>query len=43
MEEKSVFCSENADIENRLDPVGEGEGGMNGEGNMETYTLLYIK
>ena len=43
MEEKSIFCSGNADIENRLDPAGEAEGGVNGEGSMETYTLPYIK
>ena len=26
-----------------MDTVGEGEGGMNGESNMETYTLPYVK
>ena len=31
-------------IENRfLDTAGEGEGGMNWEGSIETYTLLYVK
>ena len=36
--------SEDADIGNRLvDPTGEGEGGMNGESSMETYTLPYVK
>ena len=31
-------------IEKRLvDPVGEGEGGKNGESSMETYTLPYVK
>ena len=34
----------NTDIENRLlDTVGGGEGGMNWESSMETYTLPYIK
>ena len=33
-----------ADIGNRLvDTVGEGEGGMNWENSMETYTLPYVK
>ena len=33
-----------ADIGNRLvDTVGEGEGGMNWEKCMETYTLPYVK
>ena len=32
------------DIQNRLvDTVGEGEGGMNWENNMQTYTLPYVK
>ena len=34
----------NRDTDNRLaDTVGEGEGGMNGESSMETYTLPYVK
>ena len=37
-----------ADIDNRLMDMGgeggkEGEGGTNGESNMETYTLPYVK
>ena len=44
MEEKSIFCSGNADIDNRLvGTVWEGEGGMNGESRMETYTVTYMK
>ena len=36
--------SREADIENRpVDTVGEGEGGMNWESSIETYTLLYVK
>ena len=36
--------NEDADIGNRLvDPVGEGEGGTNGESSMETFTLPYVK
>ena len=32
------------DIENTLvDTAGEGEGGMNGESNIETYALPYVK
>ena len=32
------------DVENRLaDTVGEGEGGMNGESSVETFTLSYVK
>ena len=32
------------DTENRfLDTAGEGEGGMNWEGSIETYTLPYVK
>ena len=26
-----------------MDTVGEGEGGMNGERSLETYTLPYVK
>ena len=34
----------NTDIESRLvDTVKEGEGGMNGENSMETYTLPFVK
>ena len=37
--------SGDADIENRLMDLGweEGEGGMNAESSMETYTLPYVK
>ena len=38
--------NEKADIENRImhRMVGEeGEGGTDGESNIETYTLLYVK
>ena len=31
-------------MENRLaDTAGEGEGGMNGESSLETFTLSYVK
>ena len=31
-------------MENRLaDTEGEGEGGMNGESSLETFTLSYVK
>ena len=33
-----------ADVEKRLvDTAGEGEGGTNWEGNVETYPLPYVK
>ena len=36
--------SGDTDIENTLvDTAGEGEGGMNGESNIETYALPYVK
>jgi len=36
--------NEDADIENRVvDTMEEGEGGLNGESIMETYTLPYGK
>ena len=36
--------NEDAGIGNRLvDPVGEGEGGTNGESSVETCTLPYVK
>ena len=42
-EVKSPFSGD-ADIENRLvDTEGAGEGGMNWESSMETYTLPYVK
>jgi len=39
-----LMSSRDTDVENRLaDTVGEGEGGMNGENSMETFTLSYVK
>ena len=44
LENFSQGSSGGTDIENRLvDTVREGEGGMNWEGGMETYTLPYLK
>ena len=34
---------EDVDLEKTVDTVGEGEGGMNEESSMETYTLPYVK
>ena len=32
-----------ADIENKLDTAGKGEGGMNLKSSTEAYTLSYVK
>ena len=37
-------CKRDTDVKNRLlDSVGEGEGGVIWENNIETYTLPYVK
>ena len=39
-----LMSRRDTDVENRLaDTVGEGEGGMNGESSVETFTLSYVK
>ena len=39
----SSSSSGDADIGDGLDTVGQGEGGMNGESSMETYTPPFVK